>query len=186
MRMSENRELFWKLLEPEYFRAMMFCRKLMGDREHGDDLFQDALMLALQRFESLREYSSFRPWLYRIMTNAFKSKVRRPWWKRVIPLTPEIETGLVDDDPSDNYGARRWMKRAFSVLSTDERALVTMHELEGWPAAELVGVFGHSEGAIRARLFRARKKMKKALTDPRTKDAMCEDDPCFVAKPNAD
>ena len=27
MRMTENRDLFWELLEPEYTRALMFCRK---------------------------------------------------------------------------------------------------------------------------------------------------------------
>ena len=45
--MTDDRELFWQLLQPEYTRAMMFCRKLTGHRERGDDLFQDALVTAL-------------------------------------------------------------------------------------------------------------------------------------------
>jgi RNA polymerase sigma factor (sigma-70 family) len=76
--MDETGARFWELLEPEYRRAMLFCRKLATDRERGDDLFQDALVAALTRFSGLRDEKAFRPWLYRIIVNTFRSKTRRP------------------------------------------------------------------------------------------------------------
>jgi RNA polymerase sigma-70 factor (ECF subfamily) len=195
--MRRNRELFWELLEPEYSGAMMFCRKLTGDRERGDDLFQDALVTALSGFESLRDATAFRPWLYRILVNTFKSKVRRPWWKRRVALTPEIELTLTGVDPVEVHAARRWLGRAFRVLSTDDQALVTLHELEGWQVSELARTFGRSEGSIKTRLFRARRKMKEALISfsekPNEQKAMRKqqtklekDDRCVAAKPGLD
>ena len=161
--MTEDRELFWQLLQPEYTKAMMFCRKLTGHRERGDDLFQDALVTALTGFDKLRNHKAFRSWLYRIIVNSFRSKIRRPWWKRLMPLTAETELTLTGDDPVEVHTARRWLDRAFRVLSTEDQALVALHELDGWPVIELARTFGKTEGAIKAKLFRARRKMKDAL-----------------------
>jgi RNA polymerase sigma factor (sigma-70 family) len=192
--MNTDKELFWSLLEPEYVAAQMFCRKLTGDRDRGDDLFQDGLVLALTRFSSLRDHDAFRPWLYRILINSFRSSVRRPWWKRFVPITPELEWHFSGDDPLDQLTARRWLQRAFEVLSPEAQTLVTLHELEGWPVADLARMYGKTEGATKAALFRARKKMKNTLVKileqaetNRTQETMnVEEESCSVAKPGID
>jgi RNA polymerase sigma-70 factor (ECF subfamily) len=161
--MKAERDRFWKLLEPEYHRSMMFCRKLIGDRERGDDLFQDALVIACTRLSDLRDETSFRPWLYRIIVSTFRTTVRRPWWWRKKPLTSEMEVNLTGRDPTAVLAARRWLDRAFEAVSTEDQALVALHELEGWPVIELSQLLGKTEGAIKAQLFRARRKMKMAL-----------------------
>ena len=161
--MGTDRDDFWILLEPEYTKAMMFCRKLVGDRDQGDDLFQDALVQAYTGFRSLRHKEAFRSWLYRIMINRFKSSARRPLWKRIVPMTPDVELNLAGPDPSDDYDARRWLREAFKTISHHHQVLITMHELEGWPVNELAEMFETTEGAIKANLFRARNKLKDAL-----------------------
>lgn len=158
-----EQDRFWKLLEPEYYRGMMFCRKLIGDRDNGDDLYQDALVIAWDRFGDLRNEAAFRPWLYRIIVTTFKSTVRRPWWRRRVPLTFEHEMLQISPDPTSSLGARRWLDLAFRAVSANDQALVTLHELEGWPVAELAVLYGKTEGAIKAQLFRARNRMKTAL-----------------------
>ena len=163
MRMESEQERFWRLLEPEYHRAMMFCRKLIGDRDQGDDLYQDALVIAYTKIGDLRDPAAFRPWLYRIIVSSFNSTVRRPWWKRRVPWTPGLERMLTTADPAPAHDARRWLGRVFQVLSPDEQSLITLHELEGWPVANLAELFGKSEPAIKTGLFRARRKMKNAL-----------------------
>ncbi len=192
--MREDRDRFWKALEPEYSGAMMFCRKLMSDRERGDDLFQDALLIAYTRFHSLRDPGAFRPWLYRIMVNAFRSEVRRPWWKRQTPLTAEAELKLTGENPVEAYNARRWLASAFKVLSPDQQALVTLHELEGWTLAELAELYGKKEGSLKARLFRARRKLRKTLLAMASRSQSKgevgptdnKDETCTVAKPDTD
>ncbi len=162
-RMRIDQDRFWRLLEPEYERGMMFCRKLIGDRDRGDDLFQDSLVIACTRLRDLRDEASFRPWLYRIFVNTFKSTVRRPWWRRRTEFTPELESRLLLVDPTDQLSARRWLDRAFQAVSVDDQALITLHELDGWPLAELAQLFGKTEGAIKIQIFRARRDIKLAL-----------------------
>jgi RNA polymerase sigma-70 factor, ECF subfamily len=161
--MERNRNLFWKLLEPDHPKAEAFSRKLMGNREDGDDLYQDALVLALTKFSSLRETAAFRPWLYRIIVNCFNNRFRTPWYRKVIPMTEEISQSLKTADPNHGFAVSGLLRKAMSAISADERALVTLFEIEGWTVAELASVYQCPEGTIKARLSRARKKMKDAL-----------------------
>jgi RNA polymerase sigma-70 factor (ECF subfamily) len=158
-----DRELFWKRLEPEHPRAEAFCRKISTSREEGDDLYQDALLLALRKFDTLKDHSAFRPWLYRIIVNCFTSRTRRPWWRRHATLTPELLETRRGDDPEEVYTARRWLQRAFGALNAEEQTLVTLYELEGWSLDDLARTYGSNPGAIKARLFRCRRKMRKRL-----------------------
>ena len=190
MRMKGQQDVLWKLLEPEYPRAMMFCRKLMGDRDRGDDLYQDALVIACERISDLRDPGAFRPWLYRVIITTFQSTVRRPWWKRVVLMTPEMEHRLTTEDPTDAHSARRWLNRAFNVVSTEDQALLVLHELEGWPIRELAELLTRSEGAVKLRLYRIRRKMRQALlklhrlpASNETKGSLRrEEDRCAAAK----
>jgi RNA polymerase sigma-70 factor (ECF subfamily) len=136
----------------------------MGERDLGDDLFQDTLVIALKKFGHLRDQSAFRPWLCRVIVSTFKMTVRRPWWKRRLPWSPEAERELTTGNPTDQYTARRWLKRAFQAVSPEEQALLTLYEMEDWTITELADLYGKTEGSIKAQLFRSRRKMQKALT----------------------
>jgi len=188
--MDRIRTQFWNLVEPEHLKVRAFCRKLMGDRDEGDDLYQDALVSALSGFASLRNLNAFRPWLYRIVVNTFKNRCRQAWWRKIIPLTEEIKETLGGKNPAPAYAARRRLEVAFRALSPDDRALVTLFELEGWKISEIAGMTGKTEGNIKVRLSRARKKMREALSrsmkwteQPNLKTLWSEDEICVVAKP---
>ena len=161
--MERDGALFWKLLEPEHPRAEAFSRRLMGNREDGDDLYQDALLVALRRFETLRAEESFRPWLYQILISTFKNRLRRPWWKRHSSLTDEMAAGAAGENPLGMYHARRWLWRAFKALKADERALITLFDLEGWSVSDLAEFYGRPQGTIKARLSRTRARMRREL-----------------------
>jgi len=189
--MKEKNDRFWELVEPEHLRARGFCRKLMGNRDDGDDLYQDALVNALTGFSKLGNKAAFRPWLYRIVVNSFKNRVRREGLLRPSRLTPEIEMSVGCADPDPVYAARRRLERAFRGLTADERALVTLFELEGWSVAELAAMFGKRKGNIKVRLSRARKKMHRTLLDSlssstdeiNVQSLSRKDEICVAAKP---
>lgn len=161
--MERDSALFWKLLEPEHPRAEAFSRRLMGSREDGDDLYQDALLVALRRFDTLRAEESFRPWLYQILISTFKNLLRRPWWKRHSSLSDEMAERTAGENPLGVYHARRWLRRAFAALNAGERALITLFDLEGWSVSDLAEFYGRPQGTIKARLSRTRAKMRREL-----------------------
>ncbi|MBU2652476.1 MAG: RNA polymerase sigma factor [Bacteroidetes bacterium] len=191
--MEHSRDLFWTLHEPEHPRARAFCRKLAGNRDDGDDLYQDALVAALTGFGSLRDPDAFRPWLYRIIVNTFRNRLRRFHADRLRRFRDQSTSapteGFSATSPEAAYAARRRLELALRALSLEERALVTMFELDGWALAELTEVFGRSVGALKVRLFRARRKMRKAVlkqmtAEQQTANALTgKDEICVAGKP---
>ncbi|MFH1685906.1 MAG: RNA polymerase sigma factor [bacterium] len=192
--MDRNNDLFWELVEPEHLKLRAYCRKLLGNREDGDDLYQDALVSALAGFDDLRQLEAIRPWLYRIVINTYKNRMRRPWWRRLTSLGAEMETTLAGENPVKVQAARRRLETAFRVLSPDDRTLVTLFELQGWRLAELADLTGRSEGSLKTRLSRARGKMRNALgqylkssaPSQLVKSISSEDEICVVTKPGKD
>ncbi len=154
---------FWKLLKPEHARAEAFCRKLAANREDADDLYQDSLLTAIRNFDRLKDPGSFRTWLYRIVINQCRNHYRRPWRRRRVQMTPQLEIVNSGSDPAAVHAARRWLNRGMAILSVEQRALVCLHELEGWTIAELARLFRRPQGTIKARLSRSRKKMRREI-----------------------
>ncbi len=161
--MNKIQKRFWKLIEPEYKRAILFCRKLTGNREEADDLFQDSSIAAMNALENLKNEDAFKAWFYRIIVNNFNTSCKKSRWKNFVSFSEKGEFELIGENPTEKYNARRWLNRAFKEISADEQALITLHELEGWTISELAHVWKIQESAIKVRLFRARKKMKIAL-----------------------
>ncbi len=192
--MIRNRELFWRLVEPEHSRIRAFCRKLTGNRDDGDDLYQDALIRALESFGNLKDELAFKSWLYRIIVNIFKNRVRKPWYGRIVSLISSDNQSLPSDNPSGCYTARRQLDSALKTLSVADRALILLFEIEGWSIRELAKTWESSEGAIKVRLSRARAKMRNHLVRSLSakdsvrnrKPSMNEDSICVVPKPGAD
>jgi RNA polymerase sigma-70 factor (ECF subfamily) len=158
-----NRDLFWRYLEAEHLQMEAFCRKLAGNRDDGDDLYQDALLAAMRRLGTLAKPESFRPWLYRVIVNLYKSKRRREWLRKRLRLAKSPADDIDCGDQSGRITARIWLEKAFKAISSEEKVLITLFELEGWSVAELTVMYGKPEGTIKSRLSRARKKMREEL-----------------------
>ncbi|MFZ5979981.1 MAG: RNA polymerase sigma factor [Candidatus Zixiibacteriota bacterium] len=182
-----NNDLFWTRLEPLHEKAAAFCRKLAGSHDEGDDLYQESLLTALRRFETLRDPAAFRPWLYRIMVNSYKNRLRQPWRRRA-PMPENLPEAT--DNPVERLTTRRWLERAFKALKPPEKALVVLFELEGWSVAELAELYGRPVGTIKARLSRARRKMLRELTayldGDKTEELVKGSRVCVAAKPESE
>lgn len=163
VQMNEQNDLFWKLLKPEYTKAMLYSRKLMQDREKGNDLFQDSLVIAIQKFEQLRNHDAFRPWLYQVIISKFKSTVRVSNKRRWLPFTSDSEQLLLTDNPTNAHMAKLWLEKLFKAISPDERALIILYEMEQWSISEIAELHKKSEGSIKLKLYRIRNKLKKEL-----------------------
>nr|NIP43084.1 RNA polymerase sigma factor [candidate division Zixibacteria bacterium]NIR65262.1 RNA polymerase sigma factor [candidate division Zixibacteria bacterium]NIS14924.1 RNA polymerase sigma factor [candidate division Zixibacteria bacterium]NIS47006.1 RNA polymerase sigma factor [candidate division Zixibacteria bacterium]NIT51443.1 RNA polymerase sigma factor [candidate division Zixibacteria bacterium] len=130
--MDNRNDLFWKLVEPEHLKARAFCRKLAGNRDEGDDLYQDGLVKALTGLAKLRDQNSFRPWLYRIIVNTFRSRSRASFWKRFASLDEKALKIPDNFDLAAAEAVKRRLRVALKSLDPENHALVILHDVEGW------------------------------------------------------
>ena len=158
--MELSHERLRRLLEPIHDRALGFARSVSRSRDDGDDLFQEALLRALDKLPTLREDGAFRGWLYRIIINLHRNRSRRAFWKRLIPL---VGNEASDDDRArsdETLGSVERARLALEKLPADQREAIVLHDIEGWAVGEIADLEGVSMSAIKSRLSRGRERLR--------------------------
>lgn len=162
-------ERFRGLLEPVYAGALGFARHVSRSRSDGDDLFQEALIRALAKLDSLRDDAAFKPWLYRIVITVHRNRSRTAFWRRFLQLgdrehaadTPHAsgDYRVAEWSPDAAESARR-ARLALATLPAVQREAIVLFEIEGWQVDELAALHGVSSSAIKSRLARGRARLR--------------------------
>jgi RNA polymerase sigma-70 factor, ECF subfamily len=147
----------------------------LGDHHDAEDATERTFLLALTnlgRFEERAQpadgegASTFRVWLFRIARNVVANQRRS---RRRRPEEP-LEAAAVVHDPLDVEGdaaARAEAATAWAAvgrLAGDRRRAVVLRFVEEMSTAEIAGVLGRSEGAVRVLIHRALRSVARDLT----------------------
>ena len=135
-----------------------YARSLTRDTESADDLVQDTLVRAL-RSEHLFHGGHIRSWLYTILTNLNRNRLRSLARR---PLLTTIEDNDAPDASGPESGGRD-IERALALLVDDQRTALLLVVLEGLTYREVAEVQGVPIGTVMSRLSRARMQIRAYL-----------------------
>lgn len=145
--------------------------RLAGSRADAEDLFQEVCLRAYTALDDLEDVDSPMAWLLRVQYRLFVDDTRRRKRSPVRPLDrdEELSRVLVSEDPGpedeiDGRETGRRLQTAWVRLRKDQRALLSL-VAEGYSLAEIEEITGLSNGAIRARLHRARARLATLLDE---------------------
>jgi len=118
-----------------------------------------------------------RSWLMLVMRRVFIDQTRRYDKSHVesfdIDGAPEAQSDLPGpEEEADRLKHTERLDRAWQHLSTDQRNLLSLHDLEGHSLAELQEMTGLKEGTLKSRLHRARIKLGRLLQAQQSPTAM--------------
>jgi RNA polymerase sigma-70 factor, ECF subfamily len=139
-----------------------YARALTRDADTADDLVQDTLVRAL-RSEHLFQGDEVRSWLYTILTNLNRNRLR------ALARRP-VMTAIDDNDAPDMAGPEaggRDIERALATLVDEQRSALLLVVLEGLSYREVAEVQGVPIGTVMSRLARARMQIKDYLDGKR-------------------
>jgi RNA polymerase sigma-70 factor (ECF subfamily) len=139
-----------------------YARALTRNADIADDLVQDTLVRAL-RSEHLFHGGEVRSWLYTILTNLNRNRLRS--LARRPALSP-IEENDAPDMAGPEAGGRD-IERALATLVDDQRTALLLVVLEGLSYREVAEVQGVPIGTVMSRLARARAQIKSFLDGER-------------------
>lgn len=152
--------LFSRLLPLVRQQAQQLC----GFDVLQEDLVQTALLQAFMHLPELRRPERFAAWVRRILKNAFLMETRA----REARLPAEADLRDVSDASPDreaDLDARRTLKRVIELAPLLPPLLgetFRLRVLEGLSTRQTAERLGVSEQTIRARLSRARKRLRHA------------------------
>jgi RNA polymerase sigma factor (sigma-70 family) len=164
-----------------YPRLVAALGHVVGDRAVAEELAQESLVCAHQRWRRVSQLDSPLGWAVHVGTNLARSHLRRRVLARRVDrqLAVDVSIGHIDPDAADAVAVRE----AMAALSSPQREAVVLRFVIGLTAVEAGRVLGIEPAAVRARTHRALGVMRGRLaidepdeTESTGRPSHCEDE----------
>jgi RNA polymerase sigma-70 factor (ECF subfamily) len=175
---SELSARFEREVVPLHASLYNQARRMSRSHADAEDLLQDTMMKAYAGFESFRQGSNLKAWLFRILTNTYINGYRRERrqpvqysteqvteqflaaaYARCTPAQRSAEDHVLDSWPDKDIEA------AMQTLPPQFREVVYYADVEGFRYHEIAAMMKTPRGTVMSRLRRGRQRLRVAL-DP--------------------
>jgi RNA polymerase sigma factor (sigma-70 family) len=148
---------FAALVQPHYDLMYRIAYRFTRSVHDAEDLAQEVCVRAYPR-----------AWLLRVLYRLFVDSARRYERKHVGSIDDVDADLLVCDRPTpveetERAQDRQRLSRAWQHMDQEQRALLALHDVEGYSLAELKELTGLKDGTLKSRLHRARVRLGKLL-----------------------
>jgi len=164
---------FGMLLERHRGPVVHFLYRMVQNQAVSEELAQEVFLRVYRSRETYEPTAKFTTWLFRIATHVALNSIRdRKKEKGHESLDEEMLDGterqVADRQPTVEQEMvhevkLREVRQAIEALPAKQRAAVLMHKYESLDYAQIAGVLGCSESAIKSLLFRAYETLRDRL-----------------------
>ncbi|MBI2023424.1 RNA polymerase sigma factor [Candidatus Giovannonibacteria bacterium] len=169
----ENPALFSILIDKYQVPFLRKAQSIVHSQEEAEDIVQETftkMYLYAGRFKK-QEGIEFKSWAWRILVNTSLThyrKIKRTfgdvgYLDEILAKGEEADVGLPLENELDDVYRKDEINSAISRLPEDAAALLRDHYIEDRPYEEIAKKYDISIGALKMKLFRARKVLKDIM-----------------------
>src|SRR5579872_6583320 len=129
-------------------------RILGGDLQRAEDVMQEAWMRALAQMDTWRAGEAFGAWLRGITAHVAIDMLRR---ERRLDFVADL------DEPVESISEHIDLEAAIAALAPGYRAVLVLHDVEGFTHEEIAERLGITAGTSKGQLFKARRAVRARL-----------------------
>jgi len=148
-------DAFFERESGRLFQAMFLAT---GNRAEAEDLCQEALARAYERWDRIRRMDSPAGYVYQTAFNLHRKRIRRRRDPVAAPESPP--------DPGSVAELRDQILRALRALPVTQQEALLLVEWVGMTAEEAGGVLGIDASSVRGRVHRARSTLRERFGGP--------------------
>ena len=152
--------IYRKFSSPAFSVAYRICQC----RETAQEVSQEAFITAFRKLKQFRGDAPFWGWLRRVVVNHSISTIRRNAKADTVEFQ---EYHAPADSSQENAGLAMDLETALGLLDGQDRAVVWLHDVEGYNHREIAELFGKTESFSKTRLSRARSRLRELLSSDR-------------------
>jgi RNA polymerase sigma-70 factor (ECF subfamily) len=156
-----EREAFSELVRRHQRRAYAVARSIVINHEDAEDAVQEAFLHAFKAIDRFLPDQAFGAWLHRIVANAALDVTRRRKVRDADELPETVASPFRDPAVGDEL--RRRLQEALEALPERQRAVIVLHDVEGYKHAEIGKMLDIPEGTARSDLHYARSHLRQLL-----------------------
>ncbi len=177
--------------DTEPFMASLFgtARRMTGNQADAEDLVQETYLKAYRAYDSFKEGTNLRAWLFRILTNThinrYRAKQRRPDETELDDLddlylyrrlhNPNRISQSAEEELMELFGEAE-VVQAVEALPDAYRMAVLLADVEGFAYKEIAEILDIPIGTVMSRLHRGRKALQKELYSFAVDRGLIDDD----------
>lgn len=181
------RAQIYAALSPAVFGLV---RRIVNQRALAEDLFQDTMMIVFERLGTFRGEAPLGAWVRQVAVTRCLMYLRSPWHRARLALDRPGEPAYGDDGSDrapgtsaardemlrlslpESWGDQMDLERALGTLSPTARAVVWLHDVEGYSHEEIGQQFGRSISFSKSQLARAHARLRDWY-EPQTDSQPC-------------
>lgn len=154
-----DEEAFRQLYRAHAERLFRHALRLTGGVDaDAEDVVQEAWHRAVAGLEGFEGRSSLATWLAAIVTRCALERYRAE------RRTADMEAPEMPVEAGDGRASGRLdLERAFEKLPPGFRAVLVLHDVEGYRHTDIADLMGIAEGTSKSQLSRARARMRELL-----------------------
>lgn len=160
---EEKQKAFMKLYEPVHAQFERFCKARVYGQLDFKDLMHDSLIIAFNKFESLKEEKAFLHFLFGIAIRILSNNKKKKSLDYHDNLNSVVSSTPVVSDTERNIELEH-LKIALSRLPEEQKEAILLFEIGGFSIKEIAGLQESSESAVKQRLSRGRQNLLVLLT----------------------
>lgn len=164
-----NLSNFRKLIELTSPFAYSVAFRMLGDEDQAKDVVQETMITIWQKLIRIKSAEGYKTWIYRIVVNKCYDLMRKR--KRNPELVAddhawELIANKISEGPSmalENIETAKIISTLTEKLSSRQKAVFVLSDLEGMSNDEVSAITGISKSAVKANLYLARKSISEKL-----------------------
>lgn len=142
-----------------YRLAIIRCHS----KEDAEDVFQDVFVKLVRNIGKLNTDEHVKAWLIRVTINQCNSLYASSWNKKTQSYEEMVENGAVPDAAAPEEEPLDEVYEAVRSLQPEYRDVIYLFYYEELSIKQIGQILNLSEGNVKVRLNRARKKLKVML-----------------------
>src|SRR5688572_48654 len=135
------------------------ARRILASKALAEDVLQETFVEVLCKIDGFRGDAEVGTWIKRIAINKCLMNVSSHWILRrgstSCELAGEPESGMLDDQLA--------LERALDQMADVARAVVWLHDVEGYTHAEIGRLMGRTASFSKSQLARAHERLRALL-----------------------
>ncbi len=156
------------LVEEAYPRMFRAALMMTGNRWDADDLAQETCLQAMRSWRRFAQRSSSATWLYAILMNQHRKRLRaaRRRWNRWLRWFNCTRSEGQDDSPDARILQDEWRGSLWSAvadLPEAQRHAVVLRYSEGLTYEQIAGVLRCPLGTVKSRLHHGLAELRRRL-----------------------
>lgn len=152
-----NLDVLQLLFERHHRHIFNFLFKMSGDRMLSEDLTQDVFYKVI-KYRSSFNNGKFVPWIFTIARNSLNTHYSKNKENHSCLEGVDKKYLKAEEDKEEDYSE---LQLALSKLEPSDRELLILNRFQEIKYKELAEITGSTPGAIKTKVSRALKKLKK-------------------------